>query len=283
MFTTPKITLFCLLSAISVNTWAESSQNGDQPPKPIAQPTVSEGTILATVNGKVISRAELDAFAAQRKNNKPEQQQNSANLLREMISREVLIQNATEAGMDKRPEFIAELTRHRDDLLINTLLQKHLAEHPFTEEQLQEAYQQQISQMDLSEYRARHILSDSEVQATEIIKELDAGADFIDLAKKRSTGPSAPKGGDLGWFRGQSMVAPFAAAVKGMKKGSYSQKPVQTRFGWHVILLEDVRELKPPAYDKLKGQLQNMLSNQALNAYVADLRQNADIEIKQQP
>jgi len=283
MFTISKIILFCLLSMISINTWAESSQNEDQSPKPAAQPTASKETILATVNGKAISRAELDAFAAQKKNTKPGQQQNPANLLREMVSREVLIQNATKAGLDQRPEFIAELATHRDNLLINTLLQKHLAEHPITEEQLQQAYQQQISQMDLREYHARHILSDTDVQAIEIIKELDAGADFVDLAKKRSTGPSAPKGGDLGWFRGQTMVPAFATALKGMEKGSYSQKPVQTRFGWHVILLEDIRERKTPTFDQLKGQLQSMLSNEMLNAYVSSLRQKANIDIKQQP
>jgi peptidyl-prolyl cis-trans isomerase C len=280
---TNKITLFCLLSTIGLNTWAQPPRNGDQSPIPMDQPTVSGNTILATVNGKAISRSELDAFTALRKNTKQEQQQNSADLLQEMISREVLIQNATEAGVHHRPEFVAELANHRNNLLINTLLQEHLAKQTITEEQLHDEYERQISQMDLREYRARHILIDTEAWAAEIIKELDAGSDFIDLAKKHSTGPSAPKGGDLGWFRGQTMVPPFAAAVKGMKKGSYSQKPVQTRFGWHVILLEDMRDRKPPGFDKIKGQLQSMLNNEALNAYITELRQKADIDIKQRP
>ena len=131
----------------------------------------------------------------------------------------------------------------------------------------------------MKEYKARHILLANEADAQAVVTALDEGADFAELAKEKSTGPSGPQGGDLGWFSPDNMVPPFAEAVQSMSKGSYSETPVQTQFGWHVILLEDERELEAESYESMEGKLKEQARRQVLNAYVTELRQGAEVVI----
>jgi peptidyl-prolyl cis-trans isomerase C len=100
------------------------------------------------------------------------------------------------------------------------------------------------------------------------------------VAKAKSTGPTGPEGGDLGWFKAGQMVPPFAQALTQMKKGTYSKQPVQTQFGWHVILLEDTRKATPPKFEDVKPQLANMMRGQQINSYIQNLRKNAKVDIK---
>ena len=120
----------------------------------------------------------------------------------------------------------------------------------------------------------------SEDDAKAVIKELDNGAVFSDVAKAKSTGPTGPDGGDLGWFKAGQMVPPFAQALTQMQKGTYSKAPVQTQFGWHVILLEDTRKATPPKFEDVKPQLANMMRGQQINAYIQNLRKNAKVDLK---
>src|SRR5690606_8167 len=118
--------------------------------------------------------------------------------------------------------------------------------------ELRAEYDANLSQFETVEHKASHILVESEEEANALIEQLNAGADFAELAVEHSIDPSAADGGgDLGWFTSSAMVAPFAQAVEAMEVGTYSSAPVQTQFGWHVILLEDQRTSEPPSLDSV--------------------------------
>lgn len=129
-----------------------------------------------------------------------------------------------------------------------------------------------------SEVRARHILLKTEDEAKAVIKELDGGADFEKLAKEKSTGPSGPRGGDLGFFGKGQMVPAFDKAVFELEKGKYSKAPVKSNFGWHVIKVEDTRQKSPPPLEQVKDQLKALVAQEKLQALVKDLRSKAKIE-----
>jgi peptidyl-prolyl cis-trans isomerase C len=130
-----------------------------------------------------------------------------------------------------------------------------------------------------TEIHARHILVPSEAEAVQVIKELDGGASFEDLANKRSSGPSAQNGGDLGYFLKEEMVPEFSDAAFKLKKGEYTKKPVKSSFGWHVIRVEDKREREVPELAQVEMAIRNKLSQDALKSLVDDLRGKAKVEI----
>lgn len=236
--------------------------------------------VAATVNGTIITLDQVKQSIASKKLEHPDLKQNPGSVLDELISIEVLKQQAAKSGIAERPDVIAQLNQQRTSLLINTMLRDYASKLSFTDDQLRNEYDKQIAKMSAKEYKARHILTQSKEDAQQVIKDLDGGADFVELAKTKSTGPSGPKGGDLGWFTTESMVPPFAQAVKNMTKGSYNHEPVQTQFGWHVILLEDQRDVKAPSFEQTKDKLRLALTNQALQDYIEQLRKAAQIEIK---
>ena len=128
------------------------------------------------------------------------------------------------------------------------------------------------------EVRARHILLETSEDAVAVIGELDAGGDFVALAKERSTGPSAPQGGDLGYFSAEQMVGPFAEAAFALEPGSHSAEPVETRFGFHVIMVEDRRTKPVPSFEEMEPQIREELSGQAVQDVLLGLREGAEIE-----
>jgi peptidyl-prolyl cis-trans isomerase C len=148
-----------------------------------------------------------------------------------------------------------------------------------SDEALQQAYDERYGGEKREEYKARHILVKTEAEAEKLIKELEGGADFTELAKAHSLGPTGKNGGDLGWFDSKQMVKPFTEAVKDMKPGSYSDAPVQTQFGWHVILLEETREADPPPLENVKAELSAGMQRETLAGYVSELRQRAQLDL----
>jgi NAD(P)-dependent dehydrogenase (short-subunit alcohol dehydrogenase family) len=116
-----------------------------------------------------------------------------------------------------------------------------------------------------------------EVAAQDVIDELASGADFAELARTRSTGPTAPSGGDLGWFSADSMVEPFGDAVQALDVGAHSNSPVQTQFGWHVILVEEARDQQPPGLDAVRNDIRTLVDRNKLEDYVNGLRDSADV------
>jgi peptidyl-prolyl cis-trans isomerase C len=136
-------------------------------------------------------------------------------------------------------------------------------------------YDEQIKLAPPMEFKARHILVETQSEAQALVTELEGGADFAELASAKSTGPSASSGGDLGWFPPDRMVAEFSTAVQGLNNGEFTKTPVQTQFGWHVILREDSRESAPPPYDSVADILKQQVENKKLRDYMSGLRKIA--------
>jgi peptidyl-prolyl cis-trans isomerase C len=163
-------------------------------------------------------------------------------------------------------------------VLARAAIQDFTNTNPVTDEMAKQLYETQLGAPG-KEYKASHILVETQDEAVAIIGELDGGADFAELAKSKSTGPSGASGGQLGWFAPAQMVQPFSAAAAELEKGSYSKEPVETQFGWHVILLEDTRERTPPSFEEVKDRLKLVMANKRLQEHLQEVRAAADIAI----
>jgi peptidyl-prolyl cis-trans isomerase C len=247
-----------------------------------AAPEKPEPRTLVKVNGEAVKETHFLIYRAQRGgNDKQLDQQAQLGLLNELVNTVMIAQAAAERGLDQHPELLAAMEIARYRILAEAAVEQHLKDNPVTDQELSKAYQAKYGDNKLTEYKARHILLKTEDEAKAVIADLDKGGDFIALAKEKSTGPSGANGGDLGWFGQGSMVKPFGDAVAEMKKGSHSAKPVQTRFGWHVIKLEDSRDQAPPKLEEVKAELTQQLNRQKLAAYVQGIRAKADVQIIQ--
>ena len=229
---------------------------------------------VATVNGKGIDQSALDALMAEQKGKVSREQAVNA-----LVIEELLLQEAAKGKLEKRADVKNALERQRRTYLANLAVQEHLKASPIGDDDIKKAYDQFAAGEKGTEYSARHILVEDKADAEKVIKELGKGADFAELAKKKSTGPTGKNGGDLGWFDAKTMVKPFADAVKKMKKGSYTKEPVQTQFGWHVIKLEDTRAKQPPSLEQMRGRIAAFLRQQKMQEYMAGLRGKAKVEI----
>ncbi len=277
------IAMLALLSACGPSSDKSTSvaESAAQQPASTAAPAAAD--VVATVNGTPITEDMLDTYVDERTRGHGSQisPDDRTNLLNQLISLELLADEAQKQGVDKKKDVAIDLELQRSSLLASNLIHGYLDSHPVSDDDLKAAYQDHIKGMDLKEYKARHILVKTEAEANDVIAKLNKGADFATLAKKVSTGPSGKDGGDLGWFSPSQMVKPFSDAVAQLKKGEYTKSPVQTRFGWHVIKLEDTRKVPAPTFDDLKSNLENKLKGQAVEAYVNQLRGQAKIDIKQ--
>jgi len=262
-----------LLGALLTGACTQTSSTAAEE-EPTASGKPAAG-VLATVNGISITEATLDPLRTRPGN---EDLDDDA-LLQEAINVELMKQAADKQGISDSPEVKTKLESLRTQLLASEVLKAHVAGLTIDDAALKAEYDRQIAGNPGKEYKARHILVADEQSAEEVVVKLDGGADFAELAKTTSTGPSGPNGGDLGWFQPQTMVPEFATAVAGMKKGEYTKTPVQTQFGWHVILLEDVRTPEPPPFDDVKDQLRQVLVQRSLIDYLKELRSAATIKI----
>lgn len=241
----------------------------------------AEEKVLATVNGEPITQDTFNLYVRQRAAQGGQEPANVSRkaMLEELISRELIYQDAVKKKLEKDEAVQRELALQREETLIGAAIRKRIDSMEITDEQLRKQYDEMIASSDAKEYKARHILSETEDAAKGVIAELDKGAKFAELAKERSTGPSAKDGGDLGWFNPQQMVPEFSAAAAELEKGKYTKSPVKTQFGWHVILLEDSRKVTPPPFEQVKPQLQQMMMSQQLKAYVDELRSKAKVKV----
>jgi peptidyl-prolyl cis-trans isomerase C len=239
---------------------------------------------VAVVNGVAIPRADYDAFLKNLLQGKPvppdltAEQKNQ--VLDELITMQLVSTQALKDGVDKDPEVAANLDVLRMRILSDGESQKFLKGKDPTDAELHAEYDSDIAAMDKTEYHARHILVASKEKADQLIKKLKGSAKFEDVAKAESTDNSKTSGGDLGWFTATRMVKPFADAVKALKKGETTPEPVQTQYGWHIIKLEETREVTPPPFDQVKAQVTKNLIQKKLVAYVEDMKKNAKIEKK---
>jgi peptidyl-prolyl cis-trans isomerase C len=256
---------------------------GQQAATPAATDTAAAPSV-AVVNGVAIPRADYDAFLKNLLQGKPvpadltAEQKNQ--VLDELITMQLVSTQAVKDGVDKDPEVAANLDVLRMRILSDGESQKFLKGKEPTDAELHAEYDGDITAMDKTEYHARHILVPTKEKAEQLIKKLKGGAKFEDVAKAESTDNSKTSGGDLGWFTATRMVKPFADAVKTLKKGETTPEPVQTQYGWHIIKLEETREVTPPPFEQVKAQVTKNLIQKKLVAYVEDMKKTAKIDKK---
>ena len=245
----------------------------------LAVVATAHGQNVARVNGVAIPQQQFDLLiknlVAQGRPDSPEMRDA---IKQQMISRELMVQEAAKRGLDKNPEIAARLTFSRQDILSNAYIQEVLRANPVNDDMVKKEYER-IKAQSTKEYKTRHILVEKEDEAKDIIAQLKKGAGFEKLAAEKSNDPgSKTNGGDLDWSMPSRFVKPFGDAMVKLKKGQITETPVHTNFGWHVIRIDDERAAKIPGFDEAKPQVQQGLQNQAVEKAIADLRAKAKIE-----
>ncbi len=266
--------LLSLAGCDQMQTTLNTTDSGSTPAAAVT------GDIIATVNGSPITRQVLDVYKQQRaaKGIQPDTSDDDT-VLNELVALELMRQEAANSGARADPVISATLDQLDRSTLAGAAIKSFITANESSDEELRNAYDTGVGKPG-NEFNARHILVDSEQEAKDIIALLDAGGDFAELAREKSTGPSGPNGGELGWFGAGQMVKPFADATATLEKGSYTKEPVQTQFGWHVIRLEDTREGTPPPFEDVKERLKIMLANQKLQKHIEEMKASATIDIK---
>jgi peptidyl-prolyl cis-trans isomerase C len=250
-----------------------SSGSGSTDTKPAGPP-------VATVDGEPISRPFYDYYikAVSGKTASELPPETRSQLLDNLIRAKLIAEQATKDGIAKEPDTAALLELSRLQVLQQAVSQRYLKDKKPTEQELRTEYETQVGTLPKTEYHAEHILVATEAFANQLIEKLRKGADFGDLAKKESIDSSKTNGGDLGWFTPDRMVKPFADAVVALKKNEYTQQPVQTQYGWHIIKLLDTRDMTPPPYDAVKDRLAQLVQAKKFKAYEDGLLAKAKVE-----
>ena len=239
----------------------------------------ADANTFATVNGKAIPKVRADALiAGQAAQGQPDSPELRKAVTEELVRREVLTQEALKKGFDKKPEVQGQIDLARQGVLIGAYLNDYVNTHPVTDEQIKKEYAEITAKLGSKEYKARHVLVETEEAAKAIIEKLKKGEKIDDLAKDSKDPGSKDRGGDLGWANPASFVPPFSAAMTKLEKGKFTEAPVKSDFGWHVILLEDTRELKLPGIDEAKGQIGQQLTQRLVQKHIDELRAKAKVE-----
>ncbi len=237
---------------------------------------------VVTINGTTLTQQDYDQYIEIRsQKTKTNVTPDKQTIIDEMIDRELLRQDALNKKLDQDPKFIKQLKLLRDNLLMSFALQTHLENHKITDAIVRNFYNQRISQIKMpKQYKTRHILVNTEAEAKAIIAQINKGESFGKLAKAKSTDiGSAKKDGDLGWVTKQKLVPSFGNAMEKLAKGEYTKIPVKSRFGWHIIKVEDIKSQQAPAFNRVKEQIRNGLQNQQMQQYSSELRAKAKIQI----
>ncbi len=239
----------------------------------------AEDQVLATVNGEEILESEVRAT----QQGLPQQyRQLPFEMLKPMlvdreINQRLLMLAGQDAGLADDEEVKKQLAALERRIVAETYLERAI-EEKVTDDAIKAHYDEFIKTNEPEpQVHARHILLENEEDAKAVIAELDDGADFVELAKEKSTGPSGPNGGDLGFFNKGDMVAPFAEAAFSMEPGTYSKEPVQTQFGWHVILVEEKKDGVQPSLEEIRQQMEAEVTQQAVQDLIEELRSDAEV------
>ncbi|MCR9110475.1 peptidylprolyl isomerase [Marivita sp. XM-24bin2] len=240
-----------------------------------AQDTLTADSVVATVNGTEITLGHMLMVRA----SLPEQYQQLPDdvlwdgIMDQIVQQTVLSQQDT-AEESRRIQLALENERRA---LTAAQVIEDIVDDAVTEEAVQAAYEESYLQGEpAQEYNASHILVETQEEAAAIVEELNGGADFAEVAREKSTGPSGPNGGQLGWFSAGMMVPEFQAAVEELEVGAISE-PVQTQFGWHVIKLNETRAQEAPALEAVRAEIENQLSQQAVTQKIEELTNAADV------
>ncbi|MBI4809126.1 MAG: peptidylprolyl isomerase [Nitrosomonadales bacterium] len=259
-----KFSKFALLSALLA--FAAGVQAADDKPE-------------ALVNGVSIPKSRVDMrVKAAAQQGQPESEEMRKAIREDLINLEVISQTAAKNGLDKQADTAQQLELARQSVLAGAFVQDYVKSNPVSAEAMKQEYETMKARVGNKEFKLSHILVESEDEAKKAIAEVKKGAKFGKVAKSKSKDPgSKDNGGDLGWAVPSNFVQPFAEAAMKLTKGQISA-PVQTQFGWHVIRLEDTRELKVPTFDEMKPQLEKRMQQQAIQKLIEDLRGKAKIE-----
>ena len=253
---------------------------GKEPAKSGAKPAASATGPVATVNGIAIPRARLETVLRMQKDRGvADSDQVRAQLREILINNELLNQEASRTGLVKKAEFQQQLELARNEVIANAMIQEHLRTHPVSAADVQKEYDQLKAQQGDKEYKVRHILVAKEDEAKAVIAEIKKGAKFEEVAQKKSLDEGTrPRGGELDWTVPGNLEKPFADAMVKLEKGKMTEAPVATRYGYHVVRVDDIREVKFPDITQVRSQLEQRLLGQRVEAFLRDLRAKARID-----
>ena len=246
-------------------------------------PAAVQAQNVAIVNGKAVPKSRVDALIDQatkggNQQRTPELEQQARD---EVVMREIFMQEAEKRGLAASADYKSKMEFARQQILIGELFADHQKKNPVTDADAKAEYEKIKAANAGTEYRARHILVETEQEAIGLIAQLKGGASFEELAKKHSKDPgSGAKGGDLDYANPSSFVPEFSQALVSLKKGQMTDKAVKTQFGWHVIKLEDTREAQFPSFEEVKPQLVQRLQQQRIVALRDELRAKAKTDYK---
>ena len=268
-----------LASAADSGTPASSPQSA-APSAPAASAPPPGDTVVARVDGNVLRLSDVEAAqqSLPQQAQKLPLQQIYPILLDRLVDGALVTEAGRKEHLDQDPGVERRLRQYQDHLIQQAYIEQ-LIKGAGTDDQLKARYQKLLQEApQREEVHARHILVKTEEEAKSIIAQLDKGADFATLAKKYSTDPGAASGGDLGYFGRDDMVPAFAGAAFALPVGHYTETPVKTEFGWHVILVEDRRVKKAPTFAEAREEISRQLARDAIKAKLAELRGAASIQ-----
>ncbi len=256
-----------LAIAFALGLAAAAPASAQAPAAPKAAPKAAEPKAL-------FPQSQFDLLLKERMaQGQPDSPDLRAGIRDELNTRELLSREAKKKGLDKNAEVKSQMDLSAQTVLVRAYIADWIKANPVPEADMRKEYDAIKAQIGDREYKVSHVLVDKEDEAKEVITELQKGGKFADLAKARSKDPgSKERGGDLDWNAPANFVKPFSDAMVKAEKGKFTPQPVQTQFGWHVILVEDVREAKVPSFEEVKPQLAQRLQAQSLDKYFRDLR-----------
>ena len=269
-----KIILAAALAALPAAALAQAEKDAAKG-KPAAT-----SAVVAKVNGVAVPRSRLEYMMDQQKaRGAQDNEQMRAMVREELVNREIISQEAGKSGLAKRPEVQAELDLARQQIIVNAYLREYVRKNPVSDADVEKEYERARQRSGDKEYRARHILVETEAEAQAMVAALKKGGKFDELAAKNSKDPgSKERGGDLDWNVPGAFDKAFSEAMVKLEKGKYTETPVRTRFGFHVIQLDDVRPVRFPALADVKPRIQQQLVQNKVEELIKGLRAKSKIE-----
>jgi peptidyl-prolyl cis-trans isomerase C len=245
-------------------------------------PLSAQAQNIAVVNGKAVPKSRVDTLLQQAARGGQQLPPNAETQARDqVVLREIFAQEAERRGIPASADYRAQMELARQSIMIGLMFEDFRKKNPVGEADARAEYEKIKAANVGSEYRASHILVENEDEAKSLITQIKGGAKFDELAKKHSKDPgSAQNGGDLDFAKADGYVPEFSKAMVALKKGEMTQAPVKTQFGWHIIVLQDVRDAQFPAYDDVKAQLMQRMEQQKVQKFQEDLRKSAKTDYK---
>jgi len=237
------------------------------------------GAKVATVNGVAIPKSRIDAVVRAQEGQGQKDSPELRTAIRDrLITLEIVAQEANKKGLAKSADTVSQIELARANILAQAYRMDFFKTHPVGEDALKAEFEKVKAQMGDKEYKSRHILLATEAEAKDIIEKLKKGDKFEELAKASKDPGSKDNGGDLDWNSPGGFVQPFSEAMVKLEKGKFTEAPVQSQFGWHVIRLEDVRQAKFPDFNEVKPGLQQRMQEAMFEKAIVDLRAKAKVE-----